>query len=142
MRIETTVEIDAPPERVWEVMSDVERWPQWTASVARAQRLDDGPFRMGSRARLKQPKFPPAVWEVTDIEPGRSFSWTNKSVGLTSVGHHRVVPRAGGGATVTLALHQSGPLAPLLGLLTGKLSRRYVETEAQGLKGRCERQDG
>ena len=82
------------------------------------------------------------MWEVTDIEPGRSFSWTNKSVGVTSVGHHSVVPRAGGGATATLTLHQSGTLAPLLGLLTGKLSRRYVESEAQGLKSHSERQDG
>ncbi len=138
MRVETTVDIDAPAERVWEVMADVERWPEWTASVARAERLDDGPLRLGSRARLKQPRFPPAVWEVTELEPGRSFAWTAKNVGLTSVGRHRVFGRGDGGATVTLTLDQEGPLAPLLALLSGRLTRRYVDTEAQGLKRRCE----
>ncbi|HEX2041826.1 MAG TPA: SRPBCC family protein [Acidimicrobiales bacterium] len=138
MRVETTLDIDAPAERVWEVMADVERWPEWTASVERAERLDDGPLRLGSRARLKQPRFPPVVWEVTELEPGRSFAWTAKNVGLTSVGRHRVVARGEGGATVTLTLEQEGPMAPLLALLTGKLTRRYVDTEAQGLKRRCE----
>ena len=112
MQVETEVEIEAPPERVWEVMTDVERWPEWTASVERADRLDGGPLRVGSRIRVKQPKFPPVVWEVTDLDPGRSFSWTAKNVGLTSVGHHRVASRADGGATVTLVLQQEGPLAP------------------------------
>ncbi len=140
MRVEHSIHIDAPPEVVWRVTEDVERWPEWTASVERVERLDDGPLQVGSRARLKQPKFPPTVWEVTDVDPGRSFSWKNKSVGLTSVGHHRVVPRPVGGATVALALRQSGPLAPLLGILTSRLSQRYVETEAQGLKRRCETQ--
>lgn len=138
MRVETAIEIDADQERVWEVMTDVERWPEWTASVERAERLDDGPLRVGSRARLKQPRFPPVVWDVTELEPGQSFAWTAKSPGVTSVGRHRAVPRTGGGVTVTLSLEQSGPLAPLLALFTAKLTRRYVDTEARGLKRRCE----
>ena len=138
MHVETAIEIDAPPREVWAVMTDVERWPEWTTSVERAERLDDGPLRVGSRARLKQPRFPPVVWEVTDLEPVRSFSWTAKNVGVTSVGEHRITPQASGGATVNLSLRQQGPLAPLLAILTSKLTRRYVEAEAQGLKRRCE----
>ncbi|HVE46847.1 MAG TPA: SRPBCC family protein [Acidimicrobiales bacterium] len=138
MQVDTEVEIEAGPERVWEVMTDVESWPQWTASVERAERLDDGPLQVGSRARLKQPKFPPVVWAVSELDPGKSFSWTAKNVGVTSIGEHRIVPRTSGGVTVKLSLRQAGPLAPLLALLTSKLTRRYVETEAQGLKRRCE----
>lgn len=138
MHVETAVEIDASPERVWGVMTDVERWPEWTASVERAERLDDGPLRAGSRARLKQPRFPPVVWEVTDLEPGRSFSWTAKNVGVTSIGEHRITPGPSGSVTVNLTLRQQGPLAPLLAVFTSKLTRRYVATEALGLKRRCE----
>lgn len=138
MQVETKIEIDAAPETVWAVMTDVARWPEWTTSVERAERLDDGPLSVGSRARLKQPKFPPVVWEVTELEPGRSFSWTAKNIGLTSVGEHRIAPHASQGVTVTLSLRQHGPLAPLLAALTSKLTRHYVEAEAQGLKRRSE----
>ena len=41
-------------------------------------------------------------------------------------------------ARVTLSFGWSGSLAPLIRLLYGKLSRRYVEAEALGLKQRCE----
>ena len=78
------------------------------------------------------------MWEVTDLDPGRSFSWTAKNVGVTSVGEHRIAPHANHGATVTLSLRQQGPLAPVLAALTSKLTRRYVEAEAQGLKRRSE----
>jgi uncharacterized protein YndB with AHSA1/START domain len=46
-----TVNIDAPPEQVFAVLCDVERWPEWTPTVSAAQRLDRGPFKLGRSAR-------------------------------------------------------------------------------------------
>src|SRR3712207_3889286 len=125
--IERVIDIAAPPERVWAAMSDVERWPAWTASVTRVERLDRGPFGVGSRARVRQPGFPAAVWTVTALEPGRSFAWRSAVPGLTSVGVHRVDPVADGASRVALSLTWSGPLAPVIRLLAGRRSRRYVE---------------
>jgi len=39
---------------------------------------------------------------------------------------------------VTLGIRQSGPLARVIGLLMAGTARRYVRTEAAGLKQRCE----
>ena len=84
---EIAIDISAPPQRVWSVTTDIERWPEWTASVLSVRRLDSGKFRVGSRARIRQPKFLPAVWEVTELKEGRNFTWVTRSTGLRAAGH-------------------------------------------------------
>ena len=61
MAIEQTIDIDASREKVWTVITDVERWPEWTASVTSMALLDKAPFDVGSQARLRQPRLPVAV---------------------------------------------------------------------------------
>ena len=136
--IHFTVDVDiaARPERVWQVMSDVEHWPEWTASVTSIRRLDKGPFAVGSRAIIKQPKFPPALWKVTAIEPNR-FTWKSGMPGLWVFGRHSVDPNAGG-SRATLSVEYTGLLGPLMGRLTRGITKRYLKLEAEGLKKRSE----
>jgi uncharacterized protein YndB with AHSA1/START domain len=136
MRYEKQVEIAASPASVWAVMSDVERWSEWTASIRSVTPQQQGPLAVGHRYRVLQPKLPPAVWEVTELDPGRAFTWVNRSPGLTSTGVHGIDER-GGQATVMLRIEQGGSLAFLTRPFAG-LTRRYVDTEAAGLKKRCE----
>jgi hypothetical protein len=138
MIIRSTVDIAAEPKHVWAVMSDVERWPEWTSSVTNVELLDRGPLGVGSRVRIRQPRLPVALWTVTSIEPERYFAWRSVTPGLTSVATHRIEPLGPERSRVDLAVEWSGLLARLINLVYGGLSRRYVATEAQGLKGRCE----
>jgi uncharacterized membrane protein len=138
MDIERVIEIAAPREKVWTVMTDVARWPEWTASVTSVELLDKAPLVVGSRARIRQPRLPVVVWTVTAIEAERYFEWRNVAPGVTSVAGHRVEATRTDGARVILSFGWSGRLAPLIRLLYGRLSRRYVGTEAEGLKRHCE----
>jgi uncharacterized membrane protein len=138
MEIEQIVEIAAPGETVWAVMTDVERWPEWTPTVTSIDLLDPGPFVVGSRARIRQPRLPVAIWTVTALESERYFEWQNVAPGVKSVAGHRVEVTDSGRTRVTLSFSWSGWLAPLLRLLYGKLSRHYVQTEAESLKRRAE----
>ena len=138
MRLERTVEIDSPPEVVWAVYSDVERWPEWTPSVISVERLDAGPLGAGSRARIRQPGVPAAVWRVTSFEPGRFWAWEAAAPGYRMVGEHRVRPRPEGGAEAPMAVEAWGLLARLLWWRIRGVSERYLAMEAAGLKRRCE----
>ena len=138
MRYETTAVISAPPERVWTVLADVERWPEWTSSVSKVEKLDPGVLAVGSRVRIKQPGMPPLTWRVTELEPGREFSWMTKSPGATTVASHSVEAQGNGIVIAGFSLQQTGPLSRVADWLFGKRTRRYVDTEVAGLKRRSE----
>ena len=53
MKLENAKYIGAPPSIVWKTTEDVERWPLWTARFETVRRLDDGPFDVGSKVRIK-----------------------------------------------------------------------------------------
>lgn len=137
MQASVTVDIDAAPERVWAVMTNVEAWPQWTASVTEAKRLDTGRFDVGSRVRIKQPKLPPAVWTLDEVVSGESFTWVTGLPGFRSIAQHRV-ERTPTGSRVTLAIEQRGVIGEIFARLTAGLTERYLNLEAAGLKRRSE----
>ena len=134
----TTIEIAASIGRVWDVVTDIDRWPEWTASVKSAHRLDEGPLRPGSRAELTQPKLPQATWTVTEVEPGRSFTWEQRGPGVRTTAVHALEPLEGGGTRVLLSVEQSSWMAWAVDLFYGRLTQGYIETEAAGLKRRSE----
>jgi uncharacterized membrane protein len=133
-----TVNIDAPPQKVFAVLCDVERWPEWTPTMSRVQRLDKGPFSVGSRAEVRQPKLRPAVWQVTQLEENRDFTWATGSAGLRMKAGHLIEASGSGGSRVALSFEMSGLIAPLVSRLYGSLIEEYIATESQGLKKRSE----
>jgi len=137
MEFQISVDIDAPPDVVWPVMSDGERWHEWTASITSVRLLDKGPLRIGSRALIRQPRFPPAVWKVTALEPGRRFVWRSGMPGMWVYGDHSVEPIPTG-TRATLRLTYEGLLARLMGRMTRGITLRYLNLEASGLKRRSE----
>ena len=137
MKVSETVEIAAAPERVWDVLVDVESWPTWTDSIDSVRSLDGGPMTDGRRFEVKQPRLPKAVWVITEFVDGRSFSWSARGPGLVSFAEHRVEP-SGEGSRVTLVFSQEGPLARPVSVAFGGMVRRYVRMEAAGLKRRSE----
>ena len=133
-----TVAIAAPPERVWEVLSDVEYWSEWTSTVTWVRRLDQGPLRTGSRAKIRQPRVPGTEYVVTELDPGRSFTWVATGPGVLTTARHDVEPLPGGGTRVRLSVSQTGLLGSVMGRFYSGLTDRYLPNEANGLKARCE----
>jgi hypothetical protein len=137
MRYEHGIDIDAPPAVVHRVMTDVERWHEWTPSIISIRLVEPGPLRVGSSAWVRQPKLPPARWTVTELQEGRGFTWVSRGPGILVTGRHVVTPR-GAGSRAVLSVEYRGVLGSLLGRMTGTLNDRYIALEAEGLKRRSE----
>ena len=135
---EDSIEIDAPPQLVWEVFSDVEHWPDWTPSVTSLVGRDGSALAVGRGFAIKQPGMSKLTWKVTDIEPGTSWTWVQRSPGVNVSARHYVTARAGGGTLVRQELDQRGFLGALVGWLMVRKTRRFLQQEAQGLKARSE----
>jgi len=133
-----SVEIDAAASTVWDVFTDVERWSEWTPSVERITALDGRELQVGNRFEIKQPRLPTLVWEVTAVEPGGGWTWRQRSPGGTTLAIHEVVPLGPGRTLVRQRIEQRGIVGVLFGVLTARLTRRYLELEGQGLKARSE----
>ena len=137
-KFETTRHIEAPTQPVWEILFDVAHWPDWLPTINTVERLDDGPLKLGSRARISQPKLPKAEWEVTELVDGRLFTWEAKGPGMKTIGRHEVVPD-GTGSRVTLSIEQTGPMGWVAATVWRSLTQRYIELEAKSLDERVTR---
>ena len=138
MEQSTSIDVEAPVDRVWEVLRDVERWPEWASTVTSVRRLDDGPLAVGSKARIEQPKIPPTEYVVTELEPGRSFTWVATGPGVRTTARHVLEQLDGGRTRVTLGVEQAGIVGTVMGRFYRGLTDRYLATEAEGIKARSE----
>ena len=132
-----SITIDAPIDVVWSVFTDVERWPTWASSFTSVE-LIDGPMRLGAKARIRQPRLPTLVWEVTKWSPGHSWTWTAMSLGARTDASH-VLTRSGEGTVAEQSITSSGPLGRVAAFVWRSVTRRYLAIEAAGLKQQSER---
>lgn len=49
MRFESSIDINAPPEKVWTLIDKLEQWPQWMPSIKKIERVSKGPLTAGSQ---------------------------------------------------------------------------------------------
>jgi uncharacterized membrane protein len=138
MRFEESIEIDASQQRVWDVLSDLEAWPQRIETVDAVELLTPAPMAEGSRVRLEQPKLPAGTWDITAWDAPSYFEWTQKESGITSVAGHRVEALGEGRARLTLTLDMRGLLIPVMGRFYKGLINRYMNLEAEGMKRAAE----
>jgi uncharacterized protein YndB with AHSA1/START domain len=76
------IEIAAPPERVWELLSNIERWTTWNSLVQKS--VLSGPLHPGSVFRWKSKGFA-VTSTLREVTPKRRLAWTGKAFGTRAV---------------------------------------------------------
>jgi uncharacterized protein YndB with AHSA1/START domain len=84
--ITASVEVDASPDTVWAVVSDVTRMPEWSPELRRLFVLGSKEPRVGMRlVGVNRRGY--AVWPTTSkvvrFEPGRAVAWRTRESGAT-----------------------------------------------------------
>jgi hypothetical protein len=73
--LQTEIRIDAPAEKVWEVLTDFARYPDWNPFIPEA----DGSIGVGDRLRVRihPPGKRPMIFRprVLRADPGRELRW-------------------------------------------------------------------
>jgi uncharacterized protein YndB with AHSA1/START domain len=137
VRLTAETDVLAPIERVWSLIEDVEAWPTITPTMTTVERLDDGPLRAGSRARVVQPRQRPATWRVRSVEPPHTFVWEATTSGMQLVaGHH--LGEVEGGTRNLLVLDALGGGGAVVGRAVAPLLRRALATENDGFRRAAE----
>jgi hypothetical protein len=137
MQVDQKFVTAARPSAVWRILADVEHWPDWTPTVVEIKPLSGSGLMVGARYRVVQPKLRPAVYEVTECIPNKTFTWVQKLPGGTLVADHRLSPR-GDATEVELSFTSEGLLANIIGKMFSVVISDYVATEAKSLKSRCD----
>ena len=140
--IHTEIEIAAPAEKIWDVLTDFASFPQWNPFMKTAQ----GEPSPGNRLEvyIQPPEgmgmtFKPTVLKA---EPGRELRWLGHLFvpGLFDGEHYFLIEAHGdGGARFIQGERFTGVLVPLMGLmgLFPKTIRGFEEMN-QALKARAE----
>ncbi|MFD9566289.1 SRPBCC family protein [Streptomyces sp. NPDC059994] len=90
IRYRTATVIHAPLHTIWNLQTDVERWPSWQPPVTSVKRLDAGPLRSGSRFRWTTPvpattTTPATTLTITStvrqLTHGTCVRWTGPAIG-------------------------------------------------------------
>lgn len=98
--------IPAPPEAVWNVLVDLDLWPQWGPSIRRAELAEIGPMKLGSRGKVWTPFGIALPFAITEFEQGHHWAWDVAGVRAT---RHEVRP-ADGGTRLTFAVPWWAPV--------------------------------
>ena len=134
-----SVDVAAPPERVFALWADAAGWPRWDPDLEAASL--DGPFASGTRGTLVPRGAPRTRIALVDVaEPG-GFTAVARLPGCRMLFEHRAEP-LGTGSRVTHAVRFAGPLAFAFRRLLGPSIRRGLPGTMAGLKAALEEGPG
>jgi uncharacterized protein YndB with AHSA1/START domain len=74
--------INAPPEQVWSVLSDLRRWPEWNTDVSTMSM--DGPLAQGTRFRWKAGGFT-INSQLIEVSPRSRITWSGRMIGVSAI---------------------------------------------------------
>lgn len=135
VRSSRSIQVAAPPEVVWDVLTGFADWPKWNPDVKSMS--FDGPLEPGSRFRWKSGPGT-IVSTLEEVDPPRRVRWRGRTMSIAALHEYRLEPRDGGTRVETEETF-SGLLARLMRGSLQKTLDRALEQGLEQLKAEAER---
>jgi carbon monoxide dehydrogenase subunit G len=115
--VRSTVQIDAPPERVWAFVMDPHNFDDWVTIHRRVEKADPGPPREGMKIEqilcLRHTNFK-VKWTLAEVEPQRVARWEGKGpMGSSAKTCYILEPNGNGGTRFDYVNEFKAPGGPL-----------------------------
>jgi hypothetical protein len=107
------ITIQAPPERIWALLTNAADFPRWNSTVTRI----GGTIAEGEKLALEVPAAPGRTFKpkVTALEPGRRMVWSDGMAPMfKGVRTFKLVPQPDGSTHFTMEEVFSGIMLPLI----------------------------
>ncbi|MEU0542682.1 SRPBCC domain-containing protein [Nocardia sp. NPDC005978] len=138
--IDNSVDIDAPAELVWQVLTDVDNYGEWNPFVPECTTTLEPGTPIDMKVRLVGPPRNQREYIFSNT-PGKEFSYKMKPAPLGLLSSHRqhiLTPLGDGRTRYESHFELQGPLSPVVGGLLGNALRKGFGGMTAGVKLRAE----
>jgi hypothetical protein len=129
--------IDAPPDRIWAIITDAGGYPTWDSGVVGVE----GRIAPGEKITVRSSANPKRAFpvKVTEFKPGQRMQWSGgMPLGLfRGVRTFTLTPQQNGSTTFRMREEYTGPLLPMIWSSMPDLGPSFDQF-AKGLKARAE----
>jgi uncharacterized membrane protein len=130
-RIEESVDIKRPAERVFAYTTDARNWPNWQLTLPEAEQTSPGPVAVGTAFKGTIRMMGRSMaWtaRATEYEPGRRFGKTIACGGITNEQHNTYEPIDGGTRfTIVYDMKVGGPMKLFSPMIVGATRKALKE---------------
>lgn len=146
-KVNASIDIDAPPERVWQILMDPGRLADWVTIHRKLRDVSDSPLTEGATLRqtlcVRGAKFN-VDWTVADLEDQKLALWEGKGPARSkATTRYELSARDGKGTRFDYFTEFKAPLGPLGAaastVLVGGVSDREAGRSLRRLKALAER---
>ena len=135
IKVEYSLDIQAEAERLWDILTDVQSWPEWMGT-SYIKPAEAGPLKKGSTFDAELGGI---RWNIRVIKADKPFSicWTGKRLGIEAIHEWEFQEKEGKTKAITRESMSGGILILLYPVIKMKLSKydykwlRDLKTKAE-----------
>ena len=135
MHFTNSIKIAAPAASVYELCTNVSKWPSWDPEVEKAN--ISSPFAKGAVGTLKPKGGPEAKIELVEVAFEKSFTVRCK-LPLCEMTFGHVLAESGSFTTATHSVAFTGLMSSVFGFLIGRGIKKTLPATLDGLKRAAE----